>query len=88
MNDLTRVLWEYASTYQLETCYNKANQENRKAAEQMAETALEKLQKTCPPEILDRLDALWSGLEEIRSEDMEAAFVCGLSVGLSLSRLG
>lgn len=88
MDDLTRILWEYAAAYRLETCYSKDDKDNRTAAEQMAGKAMEKLQKTCSAENLDRLDALWSGLEEVRSEDMEAAFACGLSVGLSLSRLG
>lgn len=83
MNELTRVLWEYAANYCLETCYSKDGKDNRAAAEQMAERAMEKLRKTCSPEDTGRLDALWDGLEEIRTEDMEAAFLCGFQFGLS-----
>ena len=84
MDEITRVLWDYAAAYRLDTCYSKDDQDNRTAAARMAERALEKLRKTCTPENLDRLEALWSGLEELRCEDMEAAFVCGLHMGLCL----
>ena len=84
MNELTRVLWDYAREYRLDTCHQKEDRDNRRDAVQMVERTMEKFRETCPKELAERLDILWDELEEIRSDDMAAAFACGLHVGLSL----
>ena len=82
MDELTRVLWEFAAACRLEGCYDLNMKKDREDGKTMAEWNLEHLKGT---EIAAKeLENLWEALELVRSVDMEAAFTCGFRLGLSL----
>ena len=84
MDDLTRVLRDYAFRCLLEGCYCAASREEREDSERMVGRNMELLQTMCSTETLDRVHILLETQEGIRAEDMDAAFACGLKVGLAL----
>ncbi len=84
MDELTHILWEYIGKYRLEACYGLTSQREREENEQAAGWNLEDLRRLCPPEALERVGTLMDCLENVRAEDMEAVFTCGLRLGLSL----
>ena len=84
MDELTHILWEYAGKYRLEGCYDMSAWKAREENEQAAGWNLEDLRRLCPSEALERVGVLMDCLENIRGEDVEAAFACGLRLGLSL----
>lgn len=84
MDDLTRVLWQYASKYQLESCYDQSMQEERGDNENVMQRNQEKLKVLCSTELWERVENLFDASEILRTVDMEAAFTCGLRLGLSL----
>ena len=84
MDELTQALWEYAGKYRLESCYDRHMQEEREENERAVKKNQEKLEKLCPAEIWERIEILCFSLEILRSVDEEAAFTCGLRLGLSL----
>ena len=84
MVDLTRVLWRYSSKYQLESCYDQSMQEEREDNENMMQRNQEKLKVLCSAELKERVENIFDALEILRTVDMEAAFTCGLRLGLSL----
>ena len=84
MDELTRFLWEYACQYRLEGCYDAASRQNRTESERCATRNRAELEGLCSPEALKRLENLCDQLENIHAEDTEAAFTCGLRLGLAL----
>ena len=84
MDDLTRALWQYGSKYQLESCYDQSMQEEREDNENMMQRNQEKLKVLCSAELKERVENIFDALEILRTVDMEAAFTCGLRLGLSL----
>lgn len=84
MDELTRILWEYACKYRLESCYDRYMQEERKENEEVLQKNQEKLKNLCSVELWTKIDNLSDALETIRLIDEEAAFLCGLRLGLSL----
>ena len=82
MDELTRTLWEYASQCRLEGCYDLGMKKDREDGEKMAGKNREQLEQAGA--IAKELENLWESLELVRSVDMEAAFTCGLRLGLSL----
>lgn len=84
MDELTRFLWEYACQYRLEGCYDAVSQQNRAECERLAKRNRIKLEQLCSPEARKRLENFCDQLQDIHSEDMEAAFTCGLRLGLAL----
>ena len=85
MDELTRTLWEYAGKYRLEGCYDRGMQEERKENERVVEKNREKLEALCSAELWGRIENLSDALETIGIIDEEAAFVCGLRLGRSLT---
>lgn len=84
MDELTRILWEYAGRYRLEGYYDKSMQEEREENERVALKNRETLETLCSQDLRERIDVLSDALETIRAIDEEAAFSCGLRLGLSL----
>ena len=84
MDDLTQVLRDYAFRCLLEGCYGAASREEREDCAHMLGRNMERLQAMCSPEALERVQILLETQEGIRAEDMDAAFTCGLRVGLAL----
>ena len=82
MDELTRTLWEYASQCRLEGCYDLDMKKDREDGKTMAERNREHLKQTGLA--AKELENLWESLELVRFVDMEAAFTCGLRLGLSL----
>ena len=82
MDELTRVLWEYASDCRLESCYDQQMKKERRDGETTAERNMERLEEAGAAG--KELEKLWEALVLVRSVDMEAAFTCGLRLGLSL----
>ena len=82
MDELTRILWEYASQCRLDACYDLTMQRDRSGGEEMASQNRECLEQTGGG--AKELEGLWASLELVRTVDMEAAFACGLRLGLSL----
>lgn len=82
MDELTRALWDYASQCRLEGCYDLNMKTNREDGETMAGRNRERLAQAGAAE--KELENLWESLELVRSVDMEAAFICGLRLGLNL----
>ena len=78
MDDLPRVLWQYASKYQLESCYDQSMQEEREDNENMMQRNQEKLKVLCSAELKERVENIFDALEILRTVDMEAAFTCAL----------
>ena len=82
MDELTRVLWDYACQCRLEGCYSLEMKTMREEEEKMTGRNREHMEKAgCPAKDLENL---WYSLEVIRTVDMEAAFTCGLRLGLAL----
>ena len=84
MDELTHVLWTYASRYRMDGCYDASSQQHRAECERMVLRNRAELERLCSPEARKRLDSLCDHWEDIRAEDLEAAFTCGLRLGLSL----
>lgn len=84
MDELTRVLWEYASRYRLDGFYDREGQESREECVRAVECNREELEKICPSIVFKRVDAICDCAEELRLRDMEAAFACGFRLGASL----
>lgn len=84
MDELTRALWEYASRYRLESCYDRSMQAEREEHEEAIDQNRKLLGELCPAKALGRVEELCYCLEVIRAVDEEAAFTCGFRLGLSL----
>ena len=82
MDELTRTLWEYACRCRLEGCYDMDMKKDREDGETMAKLNRKSLEQM--DTAAKELENLWESLELVRSVDMEAAFACGLRLGLSL----
>ena len=82
MDELIQVLWDYASKYWLEGCYDLARKTEREEGEKMAGLNRERLE--AQGTLTKELDNLCDNLELVRTVDMEAAFICGLQLGLAL----
>lgn len=83
MDDLTRVLCDYAYDNLLESCYGI---QGRRAQWDSRYQAERRIKKLCVdrPELREDLEAIWEELALAAGEDMDAAFTCGLKVGLAL----
>lgn len=84
MQEIIRVLWEYASRYCIDGFYDRDTQQSREQCTRAICLNREELEKICPPDISQRIDALCGCWEELRDGDMEAAFACGFRLGASL----
>ncbi|MCI8475049.1 MAG: hypothetical protein HFF07_06895 [Oscillospiraceae bacterium] len=84
MDELTRTLWKYAGKYRLEGCYDLDMQQEREESETMADRNRKRLEERCTPQAAERVGELCYCMEVLRAVDAEAAFVCGLRLGLSL----
>ena len=84
MDELTRVLWEYASQYRLDGFYDREAQLSREECACAVEKNRAALEELCPPDVFCRVSALCDCAEELRLRDMEAAFACGFQLGGSL----
>lgn len=84
MQEVIRVLWEYASKYRLASCYDRDAQQSRQDRAKYVVQNREELQKVCPPDVFQRVQILCGCWEELRDRDMEAAFTCGSWLGTSL----
>lgn len=82
MHELTRTLWEYAQKCRLKGCYDLNMKREREEGEETALWNRDRLEKTSAAS--KELEILWNSMELVRLVDMEAAFVCGLHLGLSL----
>ena len=82
MDELTRILWEYASDCRLEGCYDQQMRREREENEAAIDQSQRKLEVLCPEQAKD----LFYYLEVLRAVDMEAAFSCGLRLGLFLAK--
>lgn len=82
MDELTRILWDYACECRLEGCYDLQMKKAREEEETMAHRNRARLEELDGAE--DGLEKLWYGLDIVRNVDMEAAFTCGLQLGLAL----
>lgn len=84
MQEIIRVLWEYASRYRLDGFYDRDAQQSRDESAWDVVRNREELEKTCSPGVFKRIDAICDCAEELRLRDMEAAFACGFQLGASL----
>lgn len=84
MDELTHVLWEYASKYRLDGFYDRDAQQSREECVRAVECNREELEKICPSTVFKRVDTLCDCAEELRLRDMEAAFACGFRLGAAL----
>lgn len=84
MDELTRVLWEYASSCRLDAFYDREAQQGREECVHAIECNRKILEQACPPELYESATIICECGEELRWRDMEAAFECGLRLGLSL----
>ena len=84
MDELTRILWEYAADCRLESCYDQQMKKEREENEEAIGWSRKKLEELCPSQALEQVENLCYYLEVIRAVDEEAAFTCGLRLGLSL----
>lgn len=84
MDELTRTLWEYAKQRLLEGCYDLGMMREREDNETMADRNRKSLEELCSPRAVGRVGELCYCLEVLRMVDVEAAFACGLRLGLSL----
>ena len=82
MDELTRVLWEYACKCRMEGCYDLSMKQARDEEEEMAGRNRAQLEELDAAK--DGLEKLCYSLDIIRTVDMEAAFTCGLQLGLAL----
>ena len=83
MDDLTRVLCDYAYDHLLESSYGIRSQMIQREKRYQAERRMNQL-CAAAPELRDELEAMWEELSVAAGEDMDAAFTCGLKVGLAL----
>ncbi len=84
MDELTHVLWEYASRYRLDGFYDREAQQSRDECARAVEQNRAALEELSPPDVFRRVSALYDCAEELRLRDMEAAFACGFRLGTSL----
>lgn len=84
MDELTHVLWEYASKYRLDGFYDREAQQSRDECARAVEQNRAALEELSPPDVFRRVSALYDCAEELRLRDMEAAFACGFRLGTSL----
>ena len=84
MQEVIRVLWEYASKYRLDAFYDRDTQKSREECACAVEKNRAALEGIGPPDVLRRVSALCDCAEELRLRDMEAAFACGFHLGTSL----
>lgn len=84
MDELTHVLWEYASRYRLDGFYDREAQQSRDECARAVEQNRATLEELSPPDVFRRVSALYDCAEELRLRDMEAAFACGFRLGTSL----
>lgn len=82
MDELTRILWDYACQCRLEGCYDLQMKQARQEEETMAERNRARLEELNGAK--DGLEKLCYSLDILRTVDMEAAFACGLQLGLAL----
>lgn len=84
MEELMRVLWEYASRYRLDGFYDRDAQRSREECAHAVAKNRAALEEFSPPDVLKRVSAICDCAEELRLRDMEAAFACGFRLGASL----
>ena len=84
MQEIMRVLWEYASQYRLDGFYSRDAQQSRDECTWAVAQNREELEKICPPDVFERIAVICDCAEELRLRDMEAAFACGFCLGSSL----
>lgn len=84
MEEVIRVLWEYASKYRLDGFYNRDAYLGREECAEAIIKNREELERICPSCIFKQVDALCDCSEELRQRDMEAAFACGFRLGTAL----
>ena len=84
MQEVIRVLWEYASQYRLDGFYDRDAQQSRDECVRAVANNRAELEKICPSIVFRRVSALCDCGEELRLRDMEAAFACGFRLGLTL----
>ena len=84
MDELTRTLWEYARKYRMESCYDRCMREEREENEKALVWSQKKLEELCSSPALEQIKNLCCYWEVLRAVDGEAAFTCGLRLGLSL----
>ena len=80
MDDLTRVLCDYAYDNLLESCYGIQGRRAQWDSRYQAERRIKKLCVDRP----ELREAIWEELALAAGEDMDAAFTCGLKAGLAL----
>lgn len=84
MQEIIRVLWEYASQSRLDGFYDRDARQSREECVRAVGRNREELEKICPSIVFKRVDAICDCAEELRLRDMEAAFACGFRLGASL----
>lgn len=84
MDELTHILWDYAADSRLEGCYDQQMKKERDENQEAAGWSREKLEELCPAQALEQVKNLCYYFEVLRAVNMEAAFTCGLRLGLSL----
>ena len=84
MQEIIRILWEYASQYRVDGFYDRDAQQSREECVRAVERNREALEQACPPDVFKRVSAVCDCAEELRLRDMEAAFACGFRLGSSL----
>ena len=82
MDELTRILWDYACKCRLEGCYDLQMKTARAEEEGMSGRNQARLKELDGAK--EETEKLCYSLDIIRTVDMEAAFTCGLQLGLSL----
>ena len=83
MDDLTRVLCDYAYDNLLENSYGIRSRKIQRENQFQAERRLDRL-CAAHPELREELEDMLEELSMAAGEDMDAAFTCGLKVGLAL----
>ena len=84
MQEIIRVLWEYASQYRLDGFYSRDDQQSIDECTWAIAQNREELEKTCTPDVAERISTICDCAEELRLHDMAAAFACGFRLGSSL----
>ncbi len=84
MDEIFQVLWEYAAEHHLDSCYTTEGWQIKQGSERLVAQGKAALQDALSPELRTHLENLLEELNVIRREDLYAAFVCGLRLGLSL----
>ena len=83
MDDLTRVLCDYAYDNLMEGSYGIRSRSIRRENQFQAERRLDRL-CAAHPKLREELEDMLEELSVAAGEDMDAAFTCGLRVGLAL----